>query len=169
MRAVGHDGRMSDRPETRNRPRIRPATPADVDAVQALATAFATSFRVEADAFRASFAALLAAPDAALLVAEAGDEGGGDGGGGGGVIGYVLGFVHPTFYANGPVAWVEEITVEASLRRGGVGRALMDAFETWARVRDARLVALATRRAAAFYAALGYEESAIYHRKLLDA
>lgn len=169
MRAVGHDGRMSDRPETRNRPRIRPATPADVDAVQALATAFATSFRVEPDALRASFAALLAAPDAALLVAEAGDEGGGDGGGGGGVIGYVLGFVHPTFYANGPVAWVEEITVEASLRRGGVGRALMDAFETWARVRDARLVALATRRAAAFYAALGYEESAIYHRKLLDA
>lgn len=157
---------MSDRPS----PPIRPATPADADAVLALATAFATSFHVEPDAFRASFAALLAAPDAALLVAEAGGDGdGGDDDGDRRVIGYVLGFVHPTFYANGPVAWVEEITVATSLRRGGVGRALMDAFETWARVRDARLVALATRRAAAFYAALGYEESAIYHRKLLDS
>jgi hypothetical protein len=29
-------------------------------------------------------------------------------------------------------------------------------------------MALATRRAAAFYQALGYEESAVYFRKLLD-
>ncbi|HMH89603.1 MAG TPA: hypothetical protein VK586_00830 [Streptosporangiaceae bacterium] len=27
----------------------------------------------------------------------------------GGCLGYVLGFAHPAFYANGPVAWVEEI------------------------------------------------------------
>lgn len=144
-----------------NRPiaTIRPATDHDGDAILVLATAFATSFQVEPGAFRRAFDALLAAPDAAVLVAQEGPRGR--------VIGYVLGFVHPTFYANGPVAWVEEITVEASLRRSGVGRALMDAFEAWARARDARLVALATRRAAAFYAALGYEESAIYHRKLL--
>ena len=30
------------------------------------------------------------------------------------------------------------------------------------------VVALATRRAAPFYRALGYEESAIYFRKILD-
>lgn len=141
-------------------PSIRPAVPADADAVLELATAFATSFRVEPATFRASFATLLDAPDARLLVVTHPDDGR--------VVGYVLGFVHPTFYANGPVAWVEEITVEASLRRAGIGRALMAAFEAWATAREARLVALATRRAAAFYAALGYEESAIYHRKRLD-
>ena len=34
-------------------------------------------------------------------------------------------------------------------------------------VRDCALVALATRRAAPFYRALGYEESAVYFRKIL--
>jgi hypothetical protein len=37
----------------------------------------------------------------------------------------------------------------------------------WAAVRDCALVALATRRAAPFYRALGYEESAVYFRKIL--
>jgi hypothetical protein len=41
-------------------------------------------------------------------------------------------------------------------------------FEQWAAARDCALVALATRRAAPFYRALGYEQSAIYHRKILD-
>jgi hypothetical protein len=43
----------------------------------------------------------------------------------------------------------------------------MEAFESWAKSRGAALVALATRRAAPFYLALGYEESASYFRKLL--
>jgi hypothetical protein len=44
---------------------------------------------------------------------------------------------------------------------------LMRGFEAWARARECRLVSLATRRASAFYAAIGYEESAVYFRKLL--
>jgi GNAT superfamily N-acetyltransferase len=44
----------------------------------------------------------------------------------------------------------------------------MSAFEQWAADWGCVLVALATRRAAPFYRALGYEESAIYHRKVLD-
>jgi GNAT superfamily N-acetyltransferase len=138
--------------------RVRAAAPADADAVLTLATAFATSFRVEAPAFGASFAALLEDVGARVLVATDEDDR---------VVGYVLGFVHATFYANGPVAWVEEITVEAALRGRGIGRSLMDAFEAWAAERGARLVALATRRAAPFYGALGYEDSAVYFRKLL--
>ena len=43
----------------------------------------------------------------------------------------------------------------------------MEEFEQWARSRGSKLVALATRRAAAFYLELGYEESAGYFRKLL--
>jgi GNAT superfamily N-acetyltransferase len=137
--------------------RVRRALAGDADPVFALAADFVTSFRPERAAFTASFAELLADPAVWLGVAE----------GVGGVEGYCLGFDHPTFYANGRVAWVEEITVRADLRRQGVGAKLMAGFEDWARGRGAKLVALATRRAAPFYLALGYEESAAYFRKLL--
>ena len=83
------------------------------------------------------------------------------------VVGYVLGFDHLTFFANGRVAWMEEIMVGESLRRQGIGRILMEAFEAWATEREAKMVALATRRAADFYEALDYEESATYFRKRL--
>ena len=38
-----------------------------------------------------------------------------------GVLGYLLGFRHLTFYANGPVAWVEEVVVRRRDRGLGVG------------------------------------------------
>ena len=57
--------------------------------------------------------------------------------------------------------------VDADYRKMGIGRSLMQSFEGWATDRDAKLVALATRRAGEFYKALGYEESATYWRKLL--
>ena len=52
-------------------------------------------------------------------------------------------------------------------RRQNVGQHLMRTFELWAKTRGCRLVALATRRAAPFYQALGYEDSATYFRLLL--
>jgi len=82
-------------------------------------------------------------------------------------LGYLLGFRHLTFYANGPVGWVEEVVVRRQARGLGIGRLLMSAFEQWAAEHGCALVALATRRAAPFYNALGYEESATYFRKLL--
>jgi GNAT superfamily N-acetyltransferase len=136
---------------------IRLAQHADAEAVFALAKPFATSFVVEAQAFHRSFSILLASPQAHLAVAETAQQ----------LVGYVLGFHHETFFANGRVAWVEEITVSESLRRHGIGQLLMQEFEAWAAARGCKLVALATRRAAAFYQALGYEESAVYFRKLL--
>jgi len=136
---------------------IRLAQHADAEAVFALAKPFATSFVVDAQAFHQAFAALLTSPQAHLGVAETAQQ----------LVGYVLGFEHYTFFANGRVAWIEEIMVSAALRRQGIGQLLMREFETWAVARDCKLVALATRRAAAFYQALGYEESATYFRKLL--
>jgi len=136
---------------------IRPATAADADALFPLAAALSSSFAVERGAFDRSLHALVADDSAALLVAEIGDALGG----------YLLGFDHFTFYANGRVAWIEEILVVETARRGGIGAALDAAFESWARDRGCRLVALATRRAAPFYLACGYEESASYFRKLL--
>ncbi len=136
---------------------IRPATQSDVQVVCSLARSFATSFVLDEAAFRRSCMELLASSQAHLLVAEVQGQ----------VRGYLLGFEHATFYANGRVAWVEEVAVDADFRRRGLGKLLMQEFEEWARQRDCRLVALATRRAAAFYETLGYEESAAYYRKNL--
>jgi ribosomal protein S18 acetylase RimI-like enzyme len=44
----------------------------------------------------------------------------------------------------------------------------LTAFERWAAEQGCALVALATRRAAPFYRALGYEDSATYFRKVLE-
>ena len=136
---------------------MRRAGPQDGPALFTLARAFATSFTVEREAFDRAFAELLQTPNAFLAVAEED----------GIVIGYVLIFDHVTFYANGHVAWVEEIAVAETHRGRGVGRRLMEAAEAWAVSRGAKLVALATRRAADFYRALGYAESAAYFRKQL--
>ncbi|HEY1675476.1 MAG TPA: GNAT family N-acetyltransferase [Streptosporangiaceae bacterium] len=83
------------------------------------------------------------------------------------VVGYLLATSHPAFHANGLVAWVEEVMVAEPARGTGVGRQLMAAAEARARRRGARYVALATRRAAPFYQALGYEDSAVYFKKPL--
>ena len=139
--------------------RIRPAAAGDADSVAALAEGLAQSFTFSRVGFDAHYPALLAAGHACLLVAVTGA--------GEDQVGYLLGFEHLTFYANGRVAWVEEVFVRDGLRGQGIGRALMTGFERWARERGCALVALATRRAAPFYHALGYEDSATYLRKLL--
>jgi GNAT superfamily N-acetyltransferase len=137
---------------------IRVAESADRDAVFALAREFATSFDVEAANFGLVFDELMQSPDARLLIALVDNN----------VVGYLLGFDHPAFFANGRVAWVEEIMVEPDQRRRGIGRKLMAEFEHWTASRNARLIALATRRAGDFYRSLGYEESATYFRRLLE-
>jgi GNAT superfamily N-acetyltransferase len=136
---------------------LRTAQYLDAEAILALAKSFATSFVVDDQAFSRVFSELLASPQAHLAVAEADRQ----------LVGYILGFDHDTFFANGRVAWVEEIMVSELFRRRGIGQLLMQEFETWATARGSKLVALATRRAAPFYKALGYEESAAYFRKLL--
>jgi GNAT superfamily N-acetyltransferase len=137
---------------------IRPAHDTDAEAVLALAKPFATSFVVDEQTFHRSFSALLSSPQAHLAVAETDRQ----------LVGYVLGFDHDTLYANGRVAWVEELMVGELSRRQGIGQLLMQAFEAWAMARGCKLVGLATRRAAAFYQRMGYEESATYFRKLLE-
>jgi GNAT superfamily N-acetyltransferase len=136
---------------------IRAAAAGDCEDVAGLAAGLAQSFAFSPEKFRASYPALLADPGARLLLAVNESE----------TLGYLLGFRHLTFYANGPVAWVEEIVVRSRERGQGTGAVLMNAFEQWAAAEGCALVALATRRAAPFYRAIGYEESAVYFRKLL--
>ena len=90
---------------------IRRAGVGDADGVAVLAAELAQSFPFSAESFRVSYPALLADDGACLLLAVNGDEN----------VGYLLGFRHLTFYANGPVGWVEEVVVEVDGR--GVGSA----------------------------------------------
>jgi GNAT superfamily N-acetyltransferase len=138
--------------------RIRRAEARDSNGVAALAAELAQSFAFSPEAFRLNYPELIADEHACLLLAVDGAE----------YLGYLLGFRHLTFYANGPVGWVEEVVVRGTHRGTGIGRALMSAFEQWATGEGCVLVALATRRAAPFYSALGYEESATYFRKIMD-
>jgi GNAT superfamily N-acetyltransferase len=138
-------------------PAIREARFADVEAVLPLAEEFVTSFDVDRAAFLTSFQKLIVDDSALILVAETEVS----------LVWYCLGFVHGTFYANGPVAWLEEIMVKADHRRSGVGGRLMEAFEAWSKQKGAILSALSTRRAATFYEAIGYEASATYYRRFL--
>jgi GNAT superfamily N-acetyltransferase len=137
---------------------IRRAEAEDADGAASLAVELAESFAFSRKRFQVTYPALLADDDACLLVAVQGKE----------RLGYLLGFRHLTFYANGPAAWVEEVFVRRKERGRGIGRALVTAFEHWAAARGCGLIALATRRAAPFYRALEYEESAVYFRKVLE-
>ena len=137
---------------------VRQATAKDSDALFSMAESLATTFVLEPRSFRESFDFLESDQAARLLVAE-GEKGL--------LEGYLLGFTHFTLFANGTVGWIEEMYVSETARRNGVGTELERAFEEWAKDRGATLIALATRRAAPFYSVLGFEESAVYFRKLL--
>ena len=137
--------------------RIRRATARDAQRVFPLARDMATSFKVAPLAFLSSFAHVMAQDEAVVLVADEPTA----------IVGYLLGFDHRAFYANGRVAYVEELAVTAHRQGEGIGHLLIGAFEEWASSRSAVLVTVATRRAGAFYLSAGYEETAVLFRKLL--
>ena len=53
-------------------------------------------------------------------------------------------------------AVVQALVVDAKLRRRGIGEALMEAAEAWAKARGLASVALSTQHAQVFYTRLGY-------------
>ncbi|MEO3812741.1 GNAT family N-acetyltransferase [Sphaerisporangium sp. B11E5] len=136
---------------------VRRAVHDDAEEIFGLTREFALSVRPRRAPFDQHLPALLANPDALLLVVVVDGH----------VRGYLLGFVHLTLFANGHVAWVEEAVTQHGFRRRGLGRALLESFEVWARERDAHYIALATRRAPEFYEALHYESAGTYYRKTL--
>jgi GNAT superfamily N-acetyltransferase len=136
---------------------IRRALATDAARLYPLTLAFATSLQPDQASFRWAFERLIQQEDTMLLVAE--DDGL--------LVGYILASDHYALFAGGRIAWVEELMVAETHRRSGLGRQLMQAVEEWAASRGAKMVTLATRRAAPFYRSIGYEESASYFRKLL--
>ena len=140
-------------------PVVRPARIEDDSALFLLTSQFPTPTPCSHDVFVGLLEAKLQYPTACVLVAE--HEGT--------VIGYVSGSARSAFYVGGLTAWVDEILVLPELRREGIGKRLMEAFEAWASRLNCRSVALATRGAAPFYEHLGYATTAGYFKKYLDA
>jgi len=131
---------------------------ADADQMFTLVEHFATSFNPTRMAFDHSLNHLMN-DDSALIHVVMFENG---------VVGYCLAFDHYAFYANGRVTWVEEIMVRKDLRGKGIGNDLMKSVEQWAVSRKSKLIGLATRRASLFYKAIGYEDSAIFFRKMIE-
>ena len=138
---------------------VRSARLDDRDLIWPLTQQFASSFDPVRSAFDSTYTSLLGRPDTFIAVVELPTAG---------IAGYVLATVHLTLFANSPVAWVEELMVSPDWRRRGMGASLMRAAEQWATEQGAVYLALATRRAADFYGAIGYSESATFFRKVLD-
>ena len=92
-----------------------PASGVRAGRTPAVAGELAQSFAFSREKFDLSSPAVLASEDPCLLVAADGDD----------CVGYVLGFRHLTFYANGPVGWVEELLVTQDYRGRGLGRSLL--------------------------------------------
>ena len=136
---------------------IRRARTEDVEQLWPLVQDFATSFKPERSAFDRTFIEVLDRVDTLVLVAVADLST---------IVGYLLGSYHGAFFANGAVAWIEELMVSESVRRQGVASKLVTSAEAWARRIPSAYVGLASRRGRDFYLRNGYEDSATFFRKV---
>ena len=108
-------------------------------------------------AFDTQFAEVLGSERSVALVATAASA----------AVGYAVGAVVPMPIYEGGAAFLQELYVQASDRRDGVGTALVDAFSDWAAERGATRVVLATSRAGAFYESIGFVTRAQYYQRLI--
>ncbi|MGW3133354.1 N-acetyltransferase family protein [Streptomyces sp. NPDC001123] len=137
---------------------VRDATPADADDIFRLLSGFVTSYRADREVFDgATFPRIIEAASvggAEFLVAEEDSC----------VVGYLLALRMPTLFAGGTILEVLELTVAEPVRGRGTGSALIRAVQAKAReVKDVE-VTVPTRRAAGFYRALGFHETAVHLR-----
>ncbi|MFK0153496.1 GNAT family N-acetyltransferase [Streptomyces sp. NPDC090493] len=135
---------------------VRDAGPSDADDVYRLLNGFVTSYRPDRVVFDGTtFPRVIeAASDgsAEFLVAEEDVC----------VVGYLLALRMPTLFAGGTILEVLELTVTESVRGRGTGSALVRAAQAKAREAKDVEVTVPTRRAAGFYRALGFRETAAY-------
>lgn len=130
---------------------IRNAEPGDVQVITYL-NQISMGYDYPEDKTAAQLKKLLSSGNDKILVAE--------------LEGKVVGYLHLVDYDllyNGPMKNIMGIAVDPEYRRQGVGKALLEAGEDWARADGAegiRLVSGESRTEAhAFYRALGYEGS----------
>lgn len=132
-------------------PTIRDMTRDDIEAIMPLMIQL--GYEVNIDELRRRFETVRSASGHHLLVCEQ--------------DGHVLGFCHmfarPALEKT-PEAIVQSLVVDVEARQDGIGRALIDAVEAWARSQGFSSVSLSSqverKDAHAFYANLGYEKVA---------
>ncbi|MER7179128.1 GNAT family N-acetyltransferase [Streptomyces hyaluromycini] len=135
---------------------VRDATPSDADDIYRLLSGFVTSYRPERAVFDdVTFPRIIAAASAGsaeFLVAEQDSC----------VVGYLLALRMPTLFAGGTILDVLELAVAEPVRGRGTGSALVRAVQAKAREAGDVEVSVPTRRAAGFYRAQGFHESAVH-------
>ncbi len=139
---------------------VRAALASDVDALYAFAAGLALDGAPGRTAYERELHAALQDDRSLVLIAE--QEGR--------AVGSLVAGVLPMPMYAGRLAFLQELYVDESTRGTGVGRALMDAFDAWARERGAVVEALGTSRpgAMAFYERLGFvtRPTTYYWRRL---
>ena len=136
---------------------IRKAKEEDVFQIQKLANQLSETISVSESYLHANFSRFLENEEHCLFVAVQNEI----------VVGYVSGYFHDAIYASGPVAYVDEIVVDATARTMRTGSQLMAHFEEAAKKKGCLLVSLATYGAKGFYETLGYTSKAGYFKKYL--
>lgn len=152
-------------------PHLRPATADDQDPLLALMSQLADfpvpHWRSPEEIARADQPMLLSAlhepsPETAVIVAEESGES---------LSGYVFVSTRYDFFTGQPHAHVEVLAVSPEARGHGIGRALMDAAEHWARSRGHARITLnvfsSNTRARAMYEHLKYEPETVHYLKEL--
>jgi GNAT superfamily N-acetyltransferase len=122
---------------------IRPFRRSDTPAAQVLLAHLGTE--IDAAELDARIGHVLAQADHYVAVAEEDGQ----------VVGLLHVFKRPAL-EKPCEAVVQALVVDAKARSRGIGRALMEAAEDWARTGGLGSVALSTRHAQAFYHRLGY-------------
>jgi predicted N-acetyltransferase YhbS len=123
--------------------RIRPLAEADIEAARGLLRQL--GYAISEVELRVRFARVLGAADHLAVVAEDG----------GSVVGLLHAFERPALEKPCEVV-MQALVVDGQARGRGVGRALTQAAEDWARAKGSGSIVLHTQRAQAFYAPLGY-------------
>jgi len=136
---------------------IRKANSEDTGQIFILANQLSESININQAIFEQNFEELIHSNIHCILVAEINQT----------VEGYLSGYFHKAFYANGQVAFIDEIVVDSRLRNLSIGKRLLEEFEAIAKINKSVLISLATSGAKGFYEKLGYSSKSGYYKKYL--
>lgn len=130
----------------------------DADIVFAMASALSLDGPLDRAAFNVQFDEVVRSERSVAFLALDGST----------VVGYAVGALVPMPLYMGGAAFLQELYVDGSMRRSGVGTALVDAFTEWAAGLGAARVVLATSRAGAFYESIGFSTRAQYYVRTVN-
>src|SRR5262245_22327622 len=138
---------------------IRPAQPNDADALASLVTQL--GYQTSCAQMHQRLAVFLSLPGYHAFVACASDR----------AVGMARVWLGYALELDGRYGRITAVAVDESVRRQGVGRALMQHVEQWLRDQDAAMVTLTSaahrREAHKFYESLGYDGKGVRFKKWL--